>query len=111
MELMIIKLDSFETQSTEQAEQLRKVFLCKLSFLRLDNAGFMESNKMHQINGYMYGDMGLELCKDKRVLWYGLSFGTEIDIHSMYFSGNNIEHDGGHKDSIMLFPGIRNENF
>ena len=77
-----------------------------MNFARFaEDEDFKESNKMHQINGFMYGNLGIELCKGQKVIWYGLAIGTEIDLHSIYFTGNDIEVEGNHKDSIMIFPG------
>ena len=60
---------------------------------------------MHQINGFMFGDLGIEMCKGDHVIFYGLGIGTEIDLHSVYISGNGIEVEGNNKDSLMIFPG------
>ena len=53
----------------------------------------------------MFGDLGIEMCKDKRILFYGFGIGTEIDLHAIYFTGNGLEVEGNNKDSIMIFPG------
>lgn len=68
----------------------------------------MESNKMHQVNGFMYGNMeGLNVCKDENVLWHAFAVGTEVDMHGIYFHGNSFSSDIDiHKDSLALFPGI-----
>ena len=60
---------------------------------------------MHQINGFMFGDLGIEMCKGDKVLFYGFGIGDELDIHGISFSGNGIEVDGNNKDSVMIFPG------
>ncbi|XP_065054474.1 hephaestin-like protein isoform X2 [Rhopilema esculentum] len=70
-----------------------------------DDKDFKESNKMHQINGFMFGDIGIEMCSGKKVIFYAFAIGTEIDLHSIYFSGNGIDVEGNHKDSLMIFPG------
>eukprot|EP00794_Sanderia_malayensis_P014203 gene14203-15685_t len=72
-----------------------------------EDEDFMESNKMHQINGYMYGNLkGLEFCKGQKILWHTFVVGTEVDMHSMYFHGNTFKtSDDNHKDSLTLFPG------
>ena len=70
-----------------------------------DDNDFKESNKMHQINGFMFGDIGIEMCSGDKVIFYALAIGTEIDLHSIYFSGNGIDVEGNHKDSLMIFPG------
>ena len=74
----------------------------------LEDEDFMESNKMHHVNGFMYGNMeGLKVCKDSKVLWHAFGIGTEVDMHGIYFHGNSFSTDRGiHKDSLALFPGI-----
>ena len=73
----------------------------------------MESNKMHQVNGFMYGNMeGLSVCKDTKVLWHAFAVGTEVDMHGIYFHGNSFSSDIDiHKDSLALFPGINVQLF
>lgn len=53
----------------------------------------------------MFGDLGIELCKEDKVLFYAFGIGNEKDIHAISFSGNGIEVDGNNKDSVMIFPG------
>jgi len=72
-----------------------------------EDEDFMESNKMHHVNGFMYGNMeGLKVCKDSKVLWHAFGIGTEVDMHGIYFHGNSFSSDRDiHKDSLALFPG------
>ncbi|XP_078513094.1 ferroxidase HEPHL1 isoform X2 [Lissotriton helveticus] len=66
---------------------------------------FQESNKMHSVNGYMYGNMpGLEMCKNDAVSWHVIGLGTEIDMHGIYFEGNTIHMGGLTRDTLNLFP-------
>ncbi|KAI2656580.1 Ferroxidase HEPHL1 [Labeo rohita] len=52
------------------------------------NEEFQESNKMHAVNGYMYGNLpGLDLCNGEHTMWHILGLGTEVDIHGVYFEG------------------------
>uniref|UniRef100_A0A0B8RUW1 Ceruloplasmin n=1 Tax=Philothamnus irregularis TaxID=1899461 RepID=A0A0B8RUW1_9SAUR len=70
-----------------------------------EDEDFQESNKMHSINGYMYGNQkGLEMCLGERVSWHLISIGTEVDIHGIYFSGNTFVTQGTRKDTANLFP-------
>ncbi|KAG8136027.1 hypothetical protein E2320_009008 [Naja naja] len=70
-----------------------------------EDEDFQESNKMHSINGYMYGNQkGLEMCLGERVSWHLISLGTEVDIHGIYFSGNTFVTKGTRKDTANLFP-------
>ena len=48
-----------------------------------DNEDFMESNKMHAINGYFYGNLpGLDMCLGDSVKWHLAGIGNEVDIHT-----------------------------
>ncbi|TSK98392.1 Hephaestin-like protein 1 [Bagarius yarrelli] len=66
---------------------------------------FQESNKMHCVNGYMYGNLpDLDLCKGDHVVWHMLGLGTEVDIHGVYFQGNTFQREGTTQDTLSLFP-------
>nr|XP_048289744.1 ferroxidase HEPHL1 [Myodes glareolus] len=66
---------------------------------------FVKSNRMHAINGYMYGSQpGLSMCKKDRVSWHLIGMGTDTDMHGVYFQGNTIHLRGTHRDSLALFP-------
>ncbi|XP_053564591.1 ferroxidase HEPHL1 [Bombina bombina] len=70
-----------------------------------EDEDFMESNKMHAVNGFMYGNLpGLDLCRLDNVSWHLLGLGTEIDIHGVYFEGNTLHLGGLTRDTISLFP-------
>ncbi|KAI7800963.1 hephaestin-like protein 1a [Triplophysa rosa] len=70
-----------------------------------DDEEFQESNKMHAVNGFMYGNLlGLDLCLGEHVMWHTLGLGTEVDIHGVYFQGNTFERDGTNHDTLNLFP-------
>ena len=48
-----------------------------------DDEGFKESNKMHAINGYFYGNLpGLDMCLGDSVRWHLAGIGNEVDIHT-----------------------------
>ncbi|XP_008821338.1 hephaestin-like protein 1 [Nannospalax galili] len=70
-----------------------------------EDKGFVKSNRMHAINGYMYGSQpGLSMCKKDRVSWHLIGMGTDTDMHGVYFQGNTIDLRGTHRDSLALFP-------
>ncbi|KAJ7997531.1 hypothetical protein DPEC_G00229980 [Dallia pectoralis] len=70
-----------------------------------ENEEFVESNKMHAVNGFMYGNLGgLELCSGERVVWYTFGLGTEVDIHGVYWEGNTFQRYGMTRDTLSLFP-------
>uniref|UniRef100_A0A8C2JBU5 ferroxidase n=1 Tax=Cyprinus carpio TaxID=7962 RepID=A0A8C2JBU5_CYPCA len=69
------------------------------------NQEFQESNKMHAVNGLMYGNLeGLDLCTWEHVMWHVLGLGTEVDIHGVYFEGNTFRRDGMNRDTLSVFP-------
>uniref|UniRef100_A0A4W5JKS9 ferroxidase n=1 Tax=Hucho hucho TaxID=62062 RepID=A0A4W5JKS9_9TELE len=70
-----------------------------------DNEDFQESNKMHAVNGFMYGNLpGLDMCSGDRVFWYTFGLGTEVDIHGVYWEGNTFQRHGTTRDTLSLFP-------
>ncbi|NWW65322.1 HPHL1 protein, partial [Ifrita kowaldi] len=69
------------------------------------NADFMESNKMHAVNGYLYGNLpGLTMCKNDRVSWHLIGLGSHYDMHGVHFQGNTIDLRGTTRDGLALFP-------
>ncbi|KAB1284100.1 Ceruloplasmin [Camelus dromedarius] len=70
-----------------------------------ENEDFQESNKMHSMNGFMYGNQpGLNMCQGDSVVWYLFSAGNEADVHGIYFSGNTYLSRDGMRDTANLFP-------
>ncbi|XP_060098309.1 ceruloplasmin isoform X1 [Heteronotia binoei] len=70
-----------------------------------EDEDFQESNKMHSINGYMYGNQeGLEMCGGNTISWHLIGLGSEVDIHGIYFSGNTLLSQGKRQDTVNLFP-------
>lgn len=70
-----------------------------------DKDEFQESNKMHAVNGFMYGNLpGLDLCNGEHVVWHTLGLGTELDIHGIYFQGNMFQRNGMNRDTLSIFP-------
>ncbi|XP_067851102.1 ceruloplasmin [Heptranchias perlo] len=82
-------------------------FTTKPKAVDKEDEDFQESNKMHSINGYMYGNQpGLEMCKGNRVSWHMIGLGSEVDIHGIYFQGNTFLSQGTRRDTANLFPHI-----
>ena len=74
-----------------------------------DNEDYMESNKMHGINGFLYANLpGLDMCLGEVVSWHVIGLGNEVDMHTAYFYGNTFLHNGNMKDTLSLLPGIVN---
>lgn len=62
------------------------------------DAGFIASNKMKSINGYVYGNLpGLNMCQGDRVSWHMIGMGTWSDVHNRkYFQTKQTN-----KESIL----------
>ncbi|XP_053179120.1 ceruloplasmin [Scomber japonicus] len=75
--------------------------------VKKEDEGFMESNQMHSINGFVYRNLpGLTMCKADKVTWHLSGLGTEIDLNSLYFQGNRFLFRQNRRDSISVFPHI-----
>jgi len=73
-------------------------------------ADFEESNLMHAMNGYVYGNLGtspkIEVTKGNLVRWYLLAVGNEVDLHTAHWHGNTVvSADGLRSDVERLLPG------
>ncbi|XP_029957075.1 hephaestin-like protein 1 [Salarias fasciatus] len=70
-----------------------------------DDPDFHESNLMHAINGYLFGNLpGIQLCQNRAVAWHLFGMGNEVDIHSAFFHGNTLLDRGHRTDVLSLFP-------
>lgn len=78
----------------------------KKTMKNLDDPEFQESNLMHSVNGYVYGNLpGLTMKRDQRVRWYMMSIGTEVDLHTPHWHGQTILWMGSRMDMVELLPG------
>ena len=70
-----------------------------------DDADFQESNKMHSINGYVYGNGPMMTMRQgQRVRWYVMSMGNEVDLHTPHWHGNTVIANGMRTDTVSLLP-------
>ena len=70
-----------------------------------DDDGFEESNLMHSVNGYVYGNQPMiTMHRGERVRWYVMSMGTEVDLHTPHWHGNTVLVAGMRMDMINLLP-------
>lgn len=77
------------------------------SSVRRADEGFGESNLMHSINGYVYGNLplnSLAMTFGERVRWYLLGMGTEVDLHTPHWHGQTVLWAGMRTDIIELLP-------
>ena len=70
-----------------------------------DGDEFYESNLMHSINGYVYGNgPRLKIREGSRVRWHLIALGTEVDLHTPHWHGNVVTAYGTRTDVIELLP-------
>ena len=70
-----------------------------------DGDEFEESNLMHSINGYVFGNQPtITVRKGQRVRWYTMSMGTEVDLHTPHWHGNTVAVNGMWMDTVSLLP-------
>ncbi|XP_067657530.1 hephaestin-like [Haliotis asinina] len=71
---------------------------------------FVNSNHMHVINGYMFGNAkSPTMYEGERVDWYMMTLGSDFDLHSIHFHGNVMtEYSDTHRinDVSQLYPGM-----
>lgn len=71
-----------------------------------EDGDFQESNLMHSVNGYLFGNVpGLVMDLGERVRWYIIAMGTEVDLHSPHWHGNSLLFGGMRVDVIEVLPG------
>lgn len=70
-----------------------------------DDDEFQESNLMHSINGYVFGNLpGLKMKVNTHVRWYVVGVGTEVDLHTPHWHGETLLMDGMRTDMVELLP-------
>jgi FtsP/CotA-like multicopper oxidase with cupredoxin domain len=68
---------------------------------------FQESNMMHTINGYVFGNQPLSsmtMIAGEHVRFYLMGMGTEVDLHTPHFHGNTVVALGMRTDVVSLLP-------
>jgi FtsP/CotA-like multicopper oxidase with cupredoxin domain len=70
-----------------------------------EDEGFEESNLMHSINGYVFGNEPMiTMHRGEHVRWYAMSMGTEVDLHTPHWHGNTVTVNGMRMDVVSLLP-------
>lgn len=70
-----------------------------------EDEDFNESNLMHSINGFVYGNgPTATMKKGERVRWYLMGMGTEVDMHTAHWHGNTATINGMRSDVATLLP-------
>uniref|UniRef100_A0AAR2L3N1 ferroxidase n=1 Tax=Pygocentrus nattereri TaxID=42514 RepID=A0AAR2L3N1_PYGNA len=95
-----------ENKSWYLEQNIKTYYNNSLPLLR--DGDFEESNKMHAINGKLYGNLhGLDMQKGERVNWYLLGMGSEVDMHTVHLHGQTFIYrtDLAHRADVFdLFP-------
>ena len=66
---------------------------------------FAESELLHTINGYLYGNgPGYSMHVGEHVRWYAIGLGTEVDVHTPHWHGNTLTMMGMRTDMVELLP-------
>ena len=66
---------------------------------------FVESNLMHSINGFVYGNLkGLDMKQNEKVRWCAMGMGIETDLHTPHWHGQTLLFDGMRTDIAELLP-------
>jgi manganese oxidase len=82
-----------------------KAYLGSTNAVNWKDPLFIESNKKHSINGFVFGNLPLlSMYENERVRWYLLGMGTEADLHTSHWHGNTVLHHGRRTDVVELLP-------
>jgi manganese oxidase len=74
-------------------------------FPALGDDEFNESNLMHSINGYVFGNQPMITMRaGEHVRWYVMSMGTEVDLHTPHWHANDVLVNGMRMDVVSLLP-------
>ncbi|HET7272665.1 MAG TPA: multicopper oxidase domain-containing protein [Rubrobacter sp.] len=70
-----------------------------------EDEGFIESNLMHSVNGYVFGNMPMmKMIEGEKVRWYVMGMGTEVDLHTPHWHGNTVTVMGMRTDVVEVSP-------
>jgi FtsP/CotA-like multicopper oxidase with cupredoxin domain len=96
----------FDENSSWYLDQNIRTYTGQPGRVKKDDEEFEESNLMHTINGYVYGNMPRPtMHKGERVRWYVMDLGTETDLHTPHWHGNTVLMTGMRTDMLELLPG------
>lgn len=109
-EFVTMFLVSDENQSFHLEENIHEHIGTITDTAELEHEEFEESNLMHGINGYVFGNLpGLTMQVDDRVRWYMIGMGTEVDLHTPHWHGQTLlmasTMGGMRTDMVELLPG------
>ena len=94
-----------ETQSPLLAENMARFGTPPMPADPADDEEFVESNLKHSVNGYLYGTMPMiDVRRGQHVRWYVMAMGTEVDLHTPHWHGNDVVVSGMRMDVVSLLP-------
>uniref|UniRef100_A0A4W3I8S3 Ceruloplasmin n=1 Tax=Callorhinchus milii TaxID=7868 RepID=A0A4W3I8S3_CALMI len=104
---MYMLVTVFDENQSWYLEENIQMFTGRPRAVDKEDEDFQESNKMHAINGYLFGNQpGLKMCKGDLVSWHMFGIGSEVDIHGIYFNGNTFLSKETRRDTVNIFPHI-----
>ncbi|XP_055955967.1 hephaestin [Patella vulgata] len=113
-ELVVLSKAFDENQSWYMDQNLRQcgsIFVCKRT-RKMGEIHWVESNIMHSINGRSFSNLeGLATCAGDKVAWYFLSFGDELDAHSIFVEGQVMKIQHQKKSTASVYPGTTEAGF
>lgn len=72
-----------------------------------EDAGFLEANLKHSINGYLYCNMpGFELAQGRPTRLYLMALGGSGDMHTPNSAESALYLDGARRQAVGLLPGM-----
>ena len=97
----------FDENSSWYLEENIETFAGDPASVDAEDEGFIESNLMHSINGFVFGNLPLEsltMQRGERVRWYMLGMGTEVDLHTPHWHAQTLTWMGMRTDIAELLP-------
>ena len=95
----------FDENKSPYLDQNIKSYAGNASSIDPQDDSFVESNLMHSINGFVYGNLkGLDMKQNEKVRWYAMGMGTETDLHTPHLHGQTLLFDGMRTDIAELLP-------
>jgi len=102
----VLQFKVSDENASPYLERNIKKYALKPATVKLDEE-FGESNLMHTMNGYVYGNLplsSLTMKKGEKVRWYLMGMGTEVDLHTPHWHGNTVVANGMRNDVVSLLP-------
>lgn len=100
---LVVMFTVFDENQSPYLDQNIQMFAGDPASVDPADPDFQESNLMHSINGYVYGNIpGLDMNLGSRVRWNLMGMGTEVDLHTPHWHGNVVTIMGMRTDVASL---------